>query len=246
MEKMNTTNSKAGQYGAVLVAVTTLVTFAFAMAAIPPSGPNCPGNCMEYPFAALLEYYPRDYLWMYLAVPQLVSFLFLAVALHSNTAPEKRLFSLSGLVFSSISATVLLLAYWVQFAVVPISAVKGETEGLALLTQYNGHGVFIAMEELGYVTMSIALFFFFLAFDSRGRLQKAIRAFLGLPLVLTTISFVAYTAVYGIDRHYRFEVAAIAINWTVLIVLGGLFAIHFKRHGKNTAQQVRASQRDSE
>ncbi len=234
MEKMNTANAKAGQYGAILVVLTTIVTFGFAVTAIPPSGPNCPDNCMEYPFAALLDYYPRDYLWMYLTVPQLVAFLFLMVALHSNTPPEKRLFSLTGLVFSSISATVLLLAYWVQFVVVPMSAMKGETEGLALITQYNGHGVFIAMEELGYVTMSIALFFFFPAFGVSGRLQKAIRAFLGIPLVLTAFSFVAYSAVYGIDRHYRFEVAAISINWIALIVIGSLLAIHFKRLARET------------
>jgi hypothetical protein len=36
---------------------------------------------------------------------------------------------------------------------------KGETDGIALITQYNEHGLFIAMEELGYITMSIALVF---------------------------------------------------------------------------------------
>ena len=36
---------------------------------------------------------------------------------------------------------------------------NGETDGIALLTQYNGHGIFIAMEELGYITMSISFLF---------------------------------------------------------------------------------------
>lgn len=32
----------------------------------------------------------------------------------------------------------------------------GETEGITLLTQYNAHGIFIALEELGYLLMSLS------------------------------------------------------------------------------------------
>ncbi len=28
----------------------TVITFGFAMSAIPSAGPYCPGNCMDYPY----------------------------------------------------------------------------------------------------------------------------------------------------------------------------------------------------
>jgi putative effector of murein hydrolase len=110
---------------------------------------------------------------------------------------------------------------------------KGETEGIALLTQYNGHGIFIALEELGYITMSIALFFLAPVFSSTNRLNKSIRWILFLPLILNIISFVLYSIKFGINRHYRFEVASISIDWLLLIVVSILISIYFKRQLKN-------------
>ena len=60
---------------------------------------------------------------------------------------------------------------------------KGENEGIALLTQYNGHGIFIALEELGYITMSISLFFLAPVFSSSIRLEKSLRWILFLPFI---------------------------------------------------------------
>ncbi len=34
--------------------------------------------------------------------------------------------------------------------------IMNETEGIPLMTQYNEHGIFIAMAELGFVLMSVA------------------------------------------------------------------------------------------
>ena len=130
--------------------------------------------------------------------------------------------------FALISSTVLLADYFIQIAVVPISMMKGETEGIALLTQYNGHGIFIALEELGYFTMSIALFFLAPVFSSTNSLNKSIRWILILPLILNTISFVLYSTKFGIDRHYRFEVASISIDWLFFIIMGVLISIYFK------------------
>jgi hypothetical protein len=70
---------------------------------------------------------------------------------------------------------------------------------LAPLTQYNPHGVFIALEEAGFA--------------------------------LVTVAVVALSAAYGVDVEYRFEVAAIAIDWTVLIASGTLLAFHYRARG---------------
>jgi hypothetical protein len=76
MEHIKDLNSiKLGIYASTILSILTLITFGFAMKAIPPSGPYCPGNCMDYPFTDILLYYPRDYNWMYLAIFQLFAFV---------------------------------------------------------------------------------------------------------------------------------------------------------------------------
>jgi hypothetical protein len=224
------------QYGwisALSLVIFTLVTWGLAMIAVPPAGPYCPGDCMEYPFRDLLSWYPRDYYWMYLAVFQLFAFIMFLIANHYAVGKEHKAFSFTGLSFGLISAIVLLVAYYLQFAVVPISMMKEETEGIALLTQYNGHGIFIAMEELGYICMSISFLFLGFSFSVKIPGERAIRWVLQAAFPLTILAFLIYTLKYGIDRSYRFEVAAISINWIVCIVGGILLTIHFRKKIKS-------------
>ena len=232
MENNKTLSTKFGLYSSIALTVLTILTFGFAMMAIPPSGPYCYGNCMEYPFGDLLNYYPRDYYWMYLAIFQLFSFLIFIVSVHYFAPVEKQIFSFIGVAFALISTTVLLADYFIQFAVIPISMMKAETEGIALLTQYNGHGIFIALEELGYITMSISLFFLTYVFSSSKPLEKSLRWLLFLPLMLNVVAFVVYSILFGIDRSYRFEVASISINWLFIIATGILMSIFFKHNLK--------------
>ena len=229
MDTTNTLSAKFGFYASIALTILTIITFGFAMTAIPPAGPYCASNCMEYPFRDLLNYYPRDYYWMYLAIFQLFAFLIFVITIHFVATPEKKIFSFTGVAFALISTTVLLVDYFTQFAVIPISMIKNETEGIALITQYNGHGVFIALEELGYITMSIALFFLAPFFSSANLFEKSIRWFLILPFFLIVLSFILFSFLYGIDRNYRFEVTAISINWSCIIVAGILISIFFKR-----------------
>jgi len=224
-----TTKLKFGWYASMALTLLTIITFGFAMIAIPPAGPYCPADCMEYPYADLLNYYPRDYYWMYLAVFQLFAFIIFIVSIHNNAPAEKKIFSSSGVVFALISVIVLLADYFIQFAVVPVSVMKGETEGISLLTQYNGHGIFIALEELGYFTMSISLFFIAPVFPPVKGLNQSIRLVLLIPFVLNVLSFIFYSIRYGIDRSYRFEVASITIDWLFLIAAGILVAVWYKR-----------------
>lgn len=222
-------NLNFGYYSSIFLTILTIVAFGFAMTAIPPSGPYCPDNCMDYPFPDILLYYPRDYYWMYLAIFQLFAFVIFIVANHFIVNHTKKLFTFLSIAFTLISSTVLLIAYFTQFSVVPISVMKGETEGIALITQYNEHGLFIAMEELGYITMSIALFFLAFAFSKNTRIERIIRIILITQLFLTIIAFIFYSMKFGIERSYLFEVATISINWLVIIVIGILTSIVFKR-----------------
>lgn len=230
-------HSKFSGISALLVSVLTIVTFGFAMTAVPPSGPYCPGNCMSYPFPDILSYYPRDYYWMYIAIFQLFAFVIFMTAIQYAVAEEKRLFSTVGFSFALIAATVLLIDYYTQFSVVPVSVMSGETEGIAMITQYNERGLFIAMEELGYITMSIALFFLALTFSSKPLLSSVIRIILMLPFPLTAGAFLFYSAKFGIHRSYLFEVATISINWLLLIPAGFLIFIYFLKRKKTIPHQ---------
>lgn len=239
MDHQNTyaTSPASGFFWSLLLTIVTTVTFGLAMMAIPPSGPNCPADCMVYPFGDLLRYYPRDYLWMMAAVIQLGILLMFFISNHFN-APESRKFhSFSALMFAAISVAVLLLDYWIQFSVVPISVMKNETEGIPLLTQYNGHGIFIAMEELGFILMSVAFGFLSTIYGKKSRLETALRWMYRTPVIVIVFALGFYSFRHGLDRHYRVEVAAISINWTVTIVAGILSCVHFKRPGKYLAEQ---------
>lgn len=221
-----------GIYSSFVLSILTIVTFGFAMTAIPPSGPYCPANCMTYPFPDILLYYPRDYYWIYFAIFQLFAFVIFMATNHFVTNDAKKLYTFLSFSFTLISATVLLITYFTQFSVVPISVMKGETDGIALITQYNEHGLFIAMEELGYISMSIALFFLAFAFSKNTRTERVIRIILILQLFLTVMAFVYYSIKFGIERSYRFEVAGITINWLVLIIVGIMIGLHYRRRLK--------------
>ena len=223
---------KFGLYSSLSLVIMTIITWSFAMIAVPPAGPYCPGDCMSYPFLDILSYYPRDYYWMYLAVFQLFAYLLFIVSIHFIASIEKKLFSFISVAFSLISSIVLLIAYFVQFSVVPMSMMKGETDGIALITQYNGHGIFIAMEDLGYITMSISFLFLAFIFSMKNRLEKAIRLILIMAFLFTVVSFIYYSIEFGIDRSYRFEVATITINWLVTVTAGILISILIKKRLK--------------
>ena len=54
-----------------------------------------------------------------------------------------------------------------------------------------------------------------------------------MPFVVNVFAFVFYSISFGLDRDYRFEVAAITINWVVTILVGILIGIFFKREMNN-------------
>ena len=130
--ELSTSNS-VGFYSAILTTVITIVTFGFAMIAIPISGANCPGDCVEYPYLNTFDQYPKDFIWMYLAMFMVLSYLILMGAIHYKTDSPKKIFSQIGLSLALIATTILLVDYFLQVSIVPVSLLNSETEGLALL-----------------------------------------------------------------------------------------------------------------
>jgi hypothetical protein len=158
------------------------------------------------------------------------------VSIHAYAAQHRKVFSQVGLVFASMAALILLSDYFIQFSVIPISLISGETEGITLLTQYNAHGIFIVLEELGYLLMSLSFLFIAPVFSSRNRLEAAVLwVFIG-GFILAMVSLVIFSIVFGLDRQDRFEVAIISINWLVLIVAGILLSRVFKKQLKEDSK----------
>jgi hypothetical protein len=133
-----------------------------------------------------------------------------------------------GLSFALIAATILMIDYFIQISVIQPSLLNGELESIAILTQYNPHGIFIALEEIGYLLMSISFLCIAPIFSETTRLEIAIRWLLIIGFVMAIIFLVIISAIYGISREYRFEVAVISIDWIVLIILGILLSDKFK------------------
>ena len=201
----------------------TIATFALAMTALPDDVP--------YPFTSqvIIDQWPGDYLWMYPAMILMVLFVAWLAAIHETTPPARRTYSLLALSVGVIAAAVLLIAYYIQVTVMQPSIEKGQLDGWAMLSMYNPNGVFIALEELGYLLMSLAFLCLAAVFVGASRLERRIRwLFIG-SFALSIGAFVVVFAVRGIDRGAVFEIIVISIVWLTLIVGGILTALVFRR-----------------
>ena len=224
--------NQVGFYSAVVTVVLTLVTFGFAMTAIPISGTNCLEDCVEYPYLDTVAQYPKDFLWMPLAILMVLAYVTLMVSIHASAPDHKKIFSQIGLAFALIAAVILTSDYFIQFSVIPMSLVNNETDGLAVLIQYNPHGVFIALEELGYLLMSLSFLFMAPVFVTKERIAAAIRWIFIIGFVIVIISLIMVSINYGLDRLDRFEVIVISVTWLILLINGMLLGILFRRNLK--------------
>jgi hypothetical protein len=230
--------ARAGWWAGVLTSVASAAAWILVMVvpgAPPRSGANCtggPGTCLTYPYTDAAAYVPDDFLWMipaFLLGPLLVVLLnsLLHDALGSHR-PSARI----ALRLASAAAVVLMADYYVQFTTVQASLVRGETGGgLSLLSQYNPHGVFIALEDLGYATMLTALAAASLALPRTTRPERVLRRLLATTGTGGALLFPVLLAVLGRDLDYTYEVLAICVAWFTLLVAGLLAATIFSAAG---------------
>ena len=221
---------RLGFHAALITAVLGVVTFGLAMTAVPNSGAFCPGDCFTWPFLDTLSEYPGDYLWMPAAILFLLAAFAFFTVLHDRVEPDKRVFSRVALGLALMAVLILVVNYFVQFNVVPASLMNGQTEGIPLLTQYNPQGIFIALEELGYLLLALAFAFLAPAVSGKTRIAKTMRRVFALAAILSYVSLAFILAVYGADRLDRFEVAVITITWLALITNALLAALLWRRH----------------
>jgi len=220
-----------GFWSALLTAVLTFISFAIAIFTLPISGPFCQSGCVAYPFAPanIAPYVPHDYVWMYPASIVPLAFFVLVVCFHHVAPPGRRLYSQIGVALTLLFVALIVTDYYLQIAVLQPSILRGETDGLALVTQYNPHGIFIALEDLGYLVLAIAFGFLAAIFTGRTQIERALRWLFTLSAVLVIGGFILLRWLYGYDLEYRFEVYAISIDWLTLIIAGILLRIWFNR-----------------
>ena len=223
------TIAKVGFYCAILTALLTILSFVIAYMTPPLSGPFCAGGCFTYPYSDIASRFPRDYYWMYPAMVLNIVYYILMVAIHYIAPVEKKIFSQIGLSFALLSMATFVIDYFLQLSVIQPSLVLGETDGIALLSQFNAHGVFIVLEEIAFIMMSMSMLFMVPVFVGKSKTEKAIRWIFTGNFVLNVITFAMIALSFGILREYRFEVAAFSINWLALVTSGILLSIIFRK-----------------
>jgi hypothetical protein len=226
--------TRLGFWSAILTAVLALGAFGIGIVTPPRSGPFCVSACITYPYTDAAAFVPGDFLWLYPALLVPLTLVVLLACVQRSVQVDQTLFSQLASFFALIVAATLTADYVIQLAVVQPSLLKGETEGLTLVAQYNPHGIFIALEDAGYALMSVALLFTGLALGGPRRLERAIRWLFITSSCASLGALIGLSLLYGQDLEYRYEVTALSINWLALIVGGVLLSLWFTRLGRGT------------
>jgi len=221
-----------------------VVSLTMAVTTLPHSGPYCQSDCVGYPYTDVAAFVPRDYLWMYPAVVLNLLVILLVECIHHQMSPGEDLLSRIGVAFTIMGVAILVADYASQLTFLQPALLLGETEGLSPWTQYNPHGVFIALENVGYVLLNLAFLFIGLAMlRMPTRIWRAAGWVFAGAGVLTLILLVFYSAFYQMRLDYRFEVTGLAITWLVLIVVPVLLSIAFLKTEPVIDQRLRRLQR---
>jgi hypothetical protein len=169
---------------------------------------------------------------MYPALLMVFAFVVLLACVYSGGTEQSKVFGLIALVFSVMCATVIAIDYVIQLVVIQPSLLKGETASLSLFTQYNPHGIFLGMEDLGYLMLSVAFLFVGFAITGRSGLERAARWLFIVAAVLVVGALIGTASLLRENLADRFEISAIAITWITLIIGGILLSLIFRRAGR--------------
>lgn len=224
---------RLGFWTAIGMTLSTMAALGLGATTPPRSGSNCPNQfvdeCITAPFTDAAAFVPRDYYWMYPAFLMVLLFVVLVVCIHYYADPDKKVFSHIALCFAVISAIPLSIDYFIQLAVMQPSLLQGEVAGLAPFSQYNPHGIFIALEDVGYLLMAVAFLFVAPVFDRRERIERILRWLFIVSFILAAGSLLIMVLLYGPNLGYRYEVVVIIVDWLTLIVAGLLLSLVFRR-----------------
>ena len=213
---------------AFALACMTVITFGLAIIAVPISGANVVGEGIPYPYMDTLGQFPRDFIWQLAAILQLMLFIWLFSIFPQAVENSHRHHADTAKTFALAAGIILITNYYLQFSVVPISLRAKELDGLPLLIQYNSHGIFIVLEEIGYILISISFVFLGQCFSGAQRRFVVLKWILRLPFLAGAILFVIVSFKTGLDRKDSFEIWIISFDWLALLIASIIIAGIFK------------------
>jgi hypothetical protein len=228
--RARTAASRWGYWASLVTTGLTVLALGLAITTLPRSGPSCAfDTCVTYPYTDIAEFFPRDYYWMVPATLLLFPFVLQTACIHVWVEDQRKPLSLAALAFAVGAGAILFADYFTQLTVIQPSVERGEFDGLSLFSQYNPHGVFIALEAVGYSLMSLSLLCMAAALTQPMGLIRAVRWLGAGAFGLSVIGLLALAAIYGNDLEYRFEILVISVNWVALVGIGGLMSLFFRR-----------------
>lgn len=223
------TATRIGFPVAIALSFLAALGFLIGIFTLPRSGPYCTAGCMAYPYAEAAQFFPRDYWWMAPASLLAPLFTVLAVCLQSCIPGRFKPLIALGICSSALSTAVISIDYAIQVLAIQPSLVHGEMEGVALFTQYNPHGVFIVLEDLGYFLLAIGFLLVGMAVPISIRPGVWLRRILLTLGMLSFVVLATFAAIYGVEMALPFELAIITIVWIGLIVTSIQFALLFRQ-----------------
>lgn len=232
LHKNSPQSAQIGFVAAILTSALAALSLAVAVTTPPRTGPfAAKADLIPYPYSDASKYVPRDFIWMYPTLLMMLSYLVLFVCLERWSLCIERVLGRVGSTLAAVSFAVISVDYFIQLRTVQASLSLGESGGLSIISQYNPHGVFIALEELGFLLMGIS--FAFIAFSlGPSRLERASRRVFWFSSSLIIAAFLGLSLYFGSTLEYRFEVAAISITWLTLVINGVLLALIFRAGAK--------------
>ncbi len=214
-------------WSAAVTSLLAVVSFALAVTTPPRTGPFAQAAVLiKYPYAEASRFVPRDFLWMYPATLMMLAFVVLAACILHRASARLRLFGVIGVCLATVSFTVIAIDYFIQLRTVQVALLRGEASSVVALSQYNPHGVFIALEEAGFLVAAVSFVFLALALAS-SRLERWARRVFLAAAALTLLTLVGMSVAFGLGVEYRFEVFSIMIVWLTLAAVGALLARAF-------------------
>lgn len=214
---------------ALALASLAALGFLMGIATPPRSAPFCVANCTIYPYADAGRFFPRDYLWMAPGILLTPLFLVAVGCVYMCVPPPRKAWALIAALFSVVATALVTLDYFAQVLVIQPSLEHHEMDGVALFTQYNPRGLFIAMEDLGYLFLAVAFGLLAAALPVTVRPARALKWTLGIAALLAAVACVGLGARFGVEMGLPLELALITADWIALVVAGVLLSVWFRR-----------------
>lgn len=204
---------------ALLATLGALTAWPLAVWAAPQSGAWCRfQHCLTYPYTDA-RYLGRDFWWMYPAAVAVLTFAALLAVLELSVPPRRRPGARLATLAATAGAVLVTAALTLQLAVVQPAIIKGEQDGLTFWTQYNPHGGFIALENLGYLLLSLALIAVATLVPGGGAARRTVRIAAGGLGALGVLALPVQGALLGSNLDYAYEVTAISCVWTAIVIV---------------------------